>query len=126
MAEPQTPSATSTKDAALIIVGLLAIFGGIFAYYWYDDRPLIVRIAMVVGGLVVGLGCGWMSSYGHHFWHFAVGSRIELRKVVWPGRDETIRMTVVVFFFTVLMGVFFWVLDWILTWLTRLLTGHST
>ena len=125
MAEPHTPSGTSAKDVALIVAGLVAIFGGIFAFYWYEDRPLILRVGLVVGGVAIGLGFAWLSSYGRDFWQFALGSRVELRKVVWPGRDETIRMTTVVFFFAVIMGVFFWGLDWVLTWLTRLLTGQS-
>ncbi|HVC01449.1 MAG TPA: preprotein translocase subunit SecE [Steroidobacteraceae bacterium] len=125
MAEPQTPAEASAKDTALIVLGLIAIFGGIVAFYWYDQWPLLPRVGLVVGGVVAGLGLAWVSSLGREFWQFALVSRIELRKVVWPGREETIRMTTVVFFFAALMGVFFWGLDWVLTWMTRLLTGQS-
>ncbi len=125
MAEPQTASGASGKDTALITLAIFAIFGGIVAFYWYDDRPLLVRVGMVVAGVVVGLGMMWLSSLGRDFWQFALASRVELRKVVWPGRDETLRMTTVVFFFAAFMGVFFWGLDWVLTWMTRLLTGQS-
>ena len=125
MAEPQTASGASGKDTALITLAIFAIFGGIVAFYWYDDRPLALRVGMVVAGVVVGFGLMWLSSLGRDFWQFALASRIELRKVVWPGREETIRMTTVVFFFAVVMGVFFWGLDWVLTWMTRLLTGQS-
>ena len=59
------------------------------------------------------------------FWQFAIASRIELRKVVWPEREETIKTTYVVFIFAIVMGLFFWGLDWVLTWLTRVLTGQS-
>ena len=125
MAEPQTASGASGKDTALITLAIFAIFGGIVAFYWYDDRPLALRVGMVVAGVVAGFGLMWLSSLGRDFWQFALASRIELRKVVWPGREETIRMTTVVFFFAVVMGVFFWGLDWVLTWMTRLLTGQS-
>lgn len=125
MAEPQKDSGASTKDTALVTLAFIAIFGGIVAFYWYDDRPLALRVGMVVGGVLAGLGLMWLSSLGRDFWQFALASRIELRKVVWPGREETIRMTTVVFFFAVVMGVFFWGLDWVLTWMTRLLTGQS-
>ena len=54
-----------------------------------------------------------------------MAARIELRKVVWPEREETIKTTYVVFIFAIVMGLFFWGLDWVLTWLTRLLTGQS-
>ncbi|HUX74756.1 MAG TPA: preprotein translocase subunit SecE [Steroidobacteraceae bacterium] len=125
MAEVQTPPGASAKDTMLITLAFIAIFGGIVAFYWYDDRPLLLRVGMVVAGVVGGLALAWLSSYGHEFWQFALASRIELRKVVWPGREETIRTTTVVFIFAAIMGVFFWGLDWVLTLLTRLLSGQS-
>ena len=79
----------------------------------------------MVVGLAAGLGFAWLSWYGREFWQFALASRIELRKVVWPDREETVKTTYVVFIFAVVMGLFFWGLDWVLTWMTRFLTGQS-
>jgi preprotein translocase subunit SecE len=53
------------------------------------------------------------------------GSRVELRKVVWPTRDETTKMTLVVFAAIVIMALFFWVLDMLLGFITRSLTGQG-
>lgn len=126
MAEVQTPAGASGKDTLLLTLSLVAILGGIAAFYWYDELNLAVRIAMVLGGVAAGAGLLWLSSYGRDFWQFAIASRIELRKVVWPGKDETIQTTVIVFIFAFLMGVFFWGLDWVLTWMTRFLSGQSS
>jgi preprotein translocase subunit SecE len=126
MAEVQTPPGASTKDTALITLSIFLLFGGIWAFYWFETLALPLRIAMVVAGLAAGLGLAWFSHYGREFWQFALASRVELRKVVWPERDETIKTTYVVFAFAIVMGLFFWGLDWVLTWLTRLLTGQTT
>ena len=123
MAEVQAPEGASTKDTALMMLSVLALLGGIVAFYWYEDLPLPLRVAMVGAGLVAALGLAWFSWYGREFRQFAQAARIELRKVVWPEREDTVRTTVVVFIFAGLMGLFFWGLDWILTWLIRLLTG---
>jgi preprotein translocase subunit SecE len=125
MAEVQTPPSASAKDTALITLSVLVLFVGIGAFYWYEDRALALRIGMVVVGLVAAAGFAWLSWYGREFWQFALASRVELRKVVWPSRDETVKTTYVVFIFAIVMGLFFWGLDWVLTWLTRLLTGQS-
>jgi preprotein translocase subunit SecE len=125
MAEVQIPPGAAAKDTALITLSVLMLFVGIGAFYWYEDQALAIRIAMVVAGLAVGAGLAWFSWYGREFWQFAQAARIELRKVVWPSRDETIKTTYVVFIFAIVMGLFFWGLDWVLTWLTRLLTGQS-
>jgi preprotein translocase subunit SecE len=125
MAEVQTPPGASAKDTALVSLSVFVLLAGIWAFYWFDDQALAIRIAMVVAGVLAGLGLAWLSWYGREFWQFALASRIELRKVVWPDREETIKTTYVVFLFAIAMGVFFWALDWILTALTRLLTGQS-
>jgi preprotein translocase subunit SecE len=126
MAEVQASPGASIKDTALLSVSVLAVLAGIAAFYWFDDQPLAIRVGIVAGGLLVGAGLVWLSWYGREFWQFALAARVELRKVVWPERDDTVRTTVVVFAFAALMGFFFWGLDWVLTWLTRLMTGQST
>src|SRR5579871_4798535 len=127
MAEVQTPANVSTgKDAALGILAVIAILAGIVAFYWFDELPLLARVGMVVAGVAVGGGLAWLSSYGHEFVQFFQLARVELRKVVWPSREETFQTTFVVFVFAALMGIFFFGLDWVLTWMTRFLGGQSS
>jgi preprotein translocase subunit SecE len=52
-------------------------------------------------------------------------SRVELRKIVWPNRQETLMTTLVVFLFVTLAGFFFWAVDLVLAWATRALTGQG-
>jgi preprotein translocase subunit SecE len=125
MAEVQTAPGASAKDTALLTLSILVVLGGIAAFYIFEDQSLVLRIGIVVAGLLVGAALVWISWYGREFWQFALASRIELRKVVWPDREETIKTTYVVFIFAIAMGLFFWGLDWLLTWMTRFLTGQS-
>ena len=125
MAEVQTPAGASAKDTALMTLSVVVLFAGIVAFYWFDEQALLVRIAMVIAGLAAAAGLMWFSWYGREFWQFVLAARVELRKVVWPEREETIKTTYVVFFFAIVMGVFFWLLDMVLTYLTRLLGGQT-
>ncbi len=125
MAEVQAAPATSAKDTALAILSILVVLGGIVAFYWYDELATPLRAGMVILGVAAGAGLAWFSSYGREFWQFAQAARVELRKVVWPTRDETVQTTIVVVIFSVAMGLFFFVLDWILTWMTRFLGGQT-
>jgi preprotein translocase subunit SecE len=124
MAEVQTTEGASAKDTALMALSIFVLFAGIVAFYWYDEDALALRLAMVAGGLVVSGGLLWISWYGREFRQFAQAARVELRKVVWPSREDTVRTTVMVILFAIAMGLFFWVLDMILTWLIRWLTGQ--
>ena len=53
-------------------------------------------------------------------------ARVELRKIVWPTREETLQTTLVVFVLRDRGGLFFWVLDLVLAWATEFLTGQGS
>ena len=124
MAEVQTSEAASAKDTALMTLSILVLLAGVVAFYWFDEDALPLRLGMVAGGLVVAGGLLWISWYGREFRQFAQAARVELRKVVWPSREDTVRTTIMVIAFAIVMGLFFWFLDMILTWMIRLLTGQ--
>jgi preprotein translocase subunit SecE len=125
MAEVQTPAGASARDTVLMTLSIVVLLAGIVAFYWFDEQALPIRIVMVIVGLAAGAGLMWFTWYGHEFWQFVLAARVELRKVVWPERDETVKTTYVVFGFAIVMGLFFWLLDMGLTFLTRLLGGQT-
>ncbi|MGB2103151.1 MAG: preprotein translocase subunit SecE, partial [Luminiphilus sp.] len=51
------------------------------------------------------------------------GSRMEIRKVVWPTRQETTQTTLIVFVFVIITGLILWGLDSVLGWLASLILG---
>ena len=80
---------------------------------------------LVLVALAAALGVFFTTFHGQTLWKFIQGARVELRKVVWPTRQETLQTTMVVLFFVVLMAVFFFLLDKVLFWATGLLTGQG-
>jgi len=107
----------------LIAAGLLV--GGVFGYYWYLEWMLWARVLLVLGGLASCIGVAATSTQGHRVLAFIQGSRIEIRKVVWPTKQETTQTAIAVFIFTLVMALFFWALDSGLLWLTRTLVGSA-
>jgi preprotein translocase subunit SecE len=71
MAEVQTPAISSSKDNALLTLSIIAILGGIAAFYWFDEQALLLRVGMVIVGLAAGAGLLWLSTYGREFVQFA-------------------------------------------------------
>jgi preprotein translocase subunit SecE len=110
-------------DIAWVVASVVLLLAGLVAYYWLGTSPMPLRVAAVVGGLVLAVGAFAMSGFGRQLWQFVLGSRIELRKMVWPTMDETRKITLIVFAFVLVLGVFFWVVDWFLAWGTRHLLG---
>jgi preprotein translocase subunit SecE len=118
-------SAGGGADNAKLVVAILLLLGGIAAFYVLGARPDWQRWLAVVAGVVLAIVVFGASHRGQAFWSFVVESRVELRKVVWPTRQETGMTTLAVFLFVIVAGTFFWVLDVFLSWATRLLTGQG-
>jgi preprotein translocase subunit SecE len=112
-------------DKAKLVIAVVLILAGIAGYYALDAQPTWMRWLSVVGGLVLGAVTFAWSKHGSDLWQFVLDSRIELRKIVWPNRQETGMTTLVVFGFVIVAGLFFWVLDLVLAWATRALTGQG-
>ena len=118
--ETKIPDAASSADITKLVIAILIVVAGIAGYYLLDN--LWLRWGSVVAGLVLGGVVVAFSGYGRRLWAFSEAARIELRKVVWPTRDETWKTTLAVFVFVGVAGVFFWVLDLVLAWATRFWT----
>jgi preprotein translocase subunit SecE len=121
----QQQGAAGGADKALLAAAVILVVAGVAAYYVLVAQPGWVRWLSLVAGLVLAAAVFGVSASGRAFWRFVLDSRIELRKVVWPTRQETFQMTAVVFGFLAVAGLFFWVLDLFLAWATRLLTGQG-
>jgi preprotein translocase subunit SecE len=124
MATQTETNESGALDIVKLLLAAVALVGGLYAYYYYEnDIAQAVRVLMVLAGTIVGVGIAMTSTQGRRLWHFIHGSRVEIRKVVWPTKQETTQTAIAVFVFTLIMMLFFWALDSGLLWLTRTLVG---
>lgn len=112
-------------DTLKLLVAGGVLLGGVVGYYYYPDVPVVVRALGVMVALAIAVVIALQSVHGQALWRFVQGSRVEMRKVVWPTREEAIQTTIAVLVFALIMGVFFWLLDLFLLWFTRFLTGQG-
>jgi len=124
MATQTETSQSGALDIVKLLIAVVALVGGLYAYYYFaNDVAQALRVLMVLGGAIAGIGIAMTSTQGQQLWHFIQGSRVEIRKVVWPTRQETTQTAIAVFVFTLVMMLFFWGLDSGLLWLTRALVS---
>jgi preprotein translocase subunit SecE len=102
----QSKSGTSSGDILKYALCGLLIGAGLFAFYWFNGQwPSVARVLSVVAGLVAA-GVVFMSTVkGVETREFLKESRFELRKVVWPTRQEAMRTTWVVMIAVVLISL---------------------
>jgi preprotein translocase subunit SecE len=101
-----------------VLVGVAVVGNSYFA-----DQSLLYRVLGIVAlGAVAGL-IALQTAKGEAFWTLVKGSRTEIRKVVWPTRQETVQTTLIVLAFVVVVALFLWGLDSLLGWLVSLVIG---
>lgn len=104
------------RDKIKFAAALLLVALGIVGFYLLSERALILRVLSVLGGVAAGTAVAWFTEPGQRFLVFGRETVVETKKVVWPGRKETMQTTGVVFAFVVLMAVFLWLTDKSLEW----------
>ena len=113
----------SRLDAVKWIAAIVLLAAGVVASTYYVAQPLVYH---VVGWLILGfivLSIVFQTEKGRNTWAFLKEAQIELRKVVWPTRQETLQTTLVVILMVVVTALFLWGIDSVLLWLVSLLTG---
>ena len=110
-------------DKIKLIGAALLGLAGLFAFYYFAEQSLLMRTLglLIIGGFVVYLV--YMTAKGKRTAAFFKDARTEVRKVVWPSRQETVQTTLTVFIIVVIVGIMLYFFDMLLAYLFRLITG---
>ena len=114
----------SALDTVKLALTAAILVGGIWGFYEYEDN-LLISVSVILAAVAVATVVFMQTERGRILWKFIQGSRVEIRKVIWPTRTEAMQTTLTVFVFVLILGIFFWGLDMFLLWITRLLTGQG-
>ncbi|PKI13506.1 preprotein translocase subunit SecE [Colwellia sp. 12G3] len=114
---------SSSFDTVKWGVIFLLLAGAVAGNYVYGEQSVLIRaVAVVVMVGVAGL-IALQTEKGRNAAIFAKEARTEVRKVVWPTRQEAVQTTGIVLVVTLLMSLLLWGLDSVLFWLVGLVTG---
>jgi preprotein translocase subunit SecE len=120
----QSKSGGSAGDIVKYVLALLLVAAGVFAFYWFNGQwPTVARVMSVVGGLIAGAVLFMTTVKGAQTREFLGESRFELRKVVWPTRQEATRTTWVVIVVVIIMSLILALFDWLIQMGVKALLG---
>jgi preprotein translocase subunit SecE len=112
-------------DTVKLVVAAVLLIAGIYGFYYFAGYSTLLRVVglLVVGGIAVAVAL--QTAQGRRLWQFAGDARTEVRKVVWPTRQETMQTTLVVIVMVLILGIILWLFDMMLMGILRFLTGQD-
>ena len=124
----ESSKGTSVADIAKLMLAAVILVAGIFFYTWFDNDPRVPTVARLLGviaALVIALSITAFTGLGRRVRHFLAESQFEMRKVVWPTRDETIKTTGIILLVVLILSLLLGLIDLILKsvildWLLKL------
>jgi preprotein translocase subunit SecE len=119
------PQPATFIDTAKLLLAVAIVMASVVGFYYFPNAPIALRSLGVLAALAVAALVALQSAQGQSIWKFIQASWVELRKVVWPTREETIQTTIAVLVFALIGGTFFFLLDVLLAWLSSKLTGQG-
>lgn len=116
MSHQNIETVNRTADRLKLSLAVLILAAGIVAYSVLADQSIYIRVGVFIAGLIIAALIAGFSDTGRRTLAFGREAYNETRRVVWPTRQETTRMTAIVFAFVVAMGALLWVADKLLGW----------
>ncbi len=108
-------------DVVKYVVAIALVVAGLVAWWYFAGQwATPFRALAVVAGLVLGAAVFLTTAKGRDTREFLVESRFEMRKVVWPTRQEAMRMTWVVAIVVVILSLLLGGFDWVIQGLLKL------
>lgn len=122
-AKARVQESKSKIDVLLWILIIVLVCVALAIDYYFSEITWSLRLAgwIILSCLLVFLVLA--TSKGKQMWKFIKQARIEMRKVVWPTRQDTVRVTVIVALLVLAAALILWGVDSILLWLIGLLAG---
>jgi len=125
MATTQSESVVPVFDTVKQVLSVFILLLAIAAFYYFAEYRLLYRVLGLVFSGVVILSIMATTQIGRDVVAFMKESRQEVRKVIWPTRQETTQTTVMVFAMVFVVGLVLWLLDTFMFWVIKLLTGQG-
>lgn len=112
-------------DTVKLALALALLLGGVVAYHYYAEVSKLIRVGGILATVAAAFGIAYQTDQGRQIAGFVRDAQIEVRKVVWPTRQETAQTTFVVMIVVVVFAFLLWILDIILGGLMQTVIGHG-
>lgn len=110
-------------DAVKWLIVAVIVAAGVVGNQYFSAEPVLYRVIGVLLLAAFASFVAFSTAKGHAFLVLLKEARTEIRKVVWPTRQETTQTTLIVVAVVLVMALMLWGLDTLLGWLISLIVG---
>jgi preprotein translocase subunit SecE len=114
---------SSGFDTVKLLVSLMILVAGIIGFYYFKEESQLFRVLGILAVVVVAFLIIATTLIGKKSLGFAKDARVEVRKVVWPTRQETTQTTIAVLVMVLIVAIMLWLIDMFLGWGVKSLLG---
>jgi preprotein translocase subunit SecE len=109
-------SANPVLDWGKLGAAVLVLAAGVAGFYYFGEVSWAVRTVGLVAAISVAVLIAAFTAPGRQLRNFLSESNFELRKVVWPTRQETLQTTLVIIVVVIVLSILLWLVDVFLGW----------
>ena len=121
MTEKNIETTKSSKSYLVLSIGVLIT--GMILFYYFSDVRLFYRVLGMISVVIFSAFIAYQSDFGKLVYSYVTDSKVELKKVTWPTKQETTQTTLGVIFVVIVVGILLWLFDMLLGWAIGTLYG---
>jgi preprotein translocase subunit SecE len=122
----QVEPAEDRLDTLKLALAALLVCGGMAGYYVFSSHSLLLRVVGLLACALLAVAVALRTEKGRSVSAFFHDAQVEVRKVVWPTREETLQTTGLVIIMVVVSALVMWALDWVLGWGIQFVIGTGS
>ncbi len=107
----KTEQTTSGFDTLKLTTALAILIAGVVGFYYFEDESQLLRVIGMLVIAAIALFIASITDVGRRSQGFVKDARVEVRKVVWPTRQETLQTTMAVLIMVVVVAIMLWGID---------------
>ena len=111
------------SSSTYLILSIGVLLAGIVLFYYFSEIRLFYRVLGMITVLILSGYIGYQSDFGKLVFSYITDSRVELKKVTWPTKQETTQTTLGVIVVVIIVGILLWLFDMLLGWAIGTLYG---
>ena len=111
------------SNKSYLMLSIVVLITGMILFYYYSDVRLFYRVVGMISVVIFSAFIAYQSDFGKLVYSYVTDSKVELKKVTWPTKQETTQTTLGVIFVVIVVGILLWLFDMLLGWAIGTLYG---